>query len=104
MMGSGWDRPTGKDLLAVRGCVTCHSLDGSKLVGPSFKGVWGKTETVVTDGVERQITIDEEYVRRSIMEPAADLVKGYQNLMPSQAAIVDSTDVENIIEFLKELK
>ena len=35
-------------------------------------------------------------------EPAADLVKGYQNLMPEQSALVDSTDIANIIDFLKE--
>jgi len=104
MMGGGWDRPTGRDLLAVKGCVTCHSLDGSKVIGPSFKGIWGHEVTVVTDGQERELVVDEEYVRRSILEPAHDLVKGYQNLMPPQAALVDSTDIENIIEFLKELK
>jgi cytochrome c oxidase subunit 2 len=101
--GGEWDRPVGVDLLTVKGCVTCHSLDGSKLIGPSFKGLWGKTETVVTDGAERTITVDEAYVRRSIEMPAADLVEGYQNLMPDQSALVDSTDIENIIDFLKGL-
>lgn len=104
MMGSGWDRPVGRDLLAVKGCVTCHSLDGSKLIGPSFKGIWGHPATVITDGQEREVMVDEEYVRRSILEPGADLVKGYQNLMPAQGALVDSTDIANIVEFLKELK
>lgn len=102
--GGEWDRPTGRDLLAVKGCVTCHSLDGSKLIGPSFKGLMGKTETVITDGSPRQITVDAEYVRRSIIDPAADLVGGYQNLMPAQGALVDSLDIENIIDFLEELK
>jgi len=104
MMGSGWDRPVGKDLLAVKGCVTCHTLDGSKLIGPSFKGIWGHPVTVVTDGQEREVVVDEAYVRRSLLDPAADLVKGYPNQMPAQGALVDSTDIENIITFLKELK
>ena len=104
MMGGEWERPTGRDLLQAKGCITCHSLDGSKLIGPSFKGIWGRTETVVTDGRERQITVDEEYVRRSILEPSADLVKGYKDQMPPQGSLVDSTDIANIIEFLKDLE
>lgn len=104
MMGVSWDKPVGKDLLAVKGCLACHSLDGSKLIGPSFKGIWGHPATVITDGVEREVMVDEAYVRQSILDPSSDLVKGYQNLMPSQAAIVDSSDIEGIIEFLKELK
>ncbi len=102
--GGEWDRPIGRDLVTVKGCVTCHSLDGSRLIGPSFKGIWGGMETVVTDGAERECVVDEEYVRRSITDPAHDLVKGYDNLMPSQAALVDSTDIENIIDFLKSMK
>ncbi len=104
MMGVSWDKPVGKDLLAVKGCLACHSLDGSKLIGPSFKGIWGHSATVITDGVEREVMVDEPYVRQSILDPSSDLVKGYQNLMPSQAAIVDSSDIEGILEFLKELK
>ncbi|RKZ14196.1 cytochrome c oxidase subunit II [bacterium] len=102
--GGEWDRPQGVDLITVRGCVTCHSLDGSKLIGPSFKGIWGSTETVITDGQERRIIVDEEYIRRSILTPAADLVAGYQNLMPDQSALVDSVDINSIIEFIKELE
>jgi len=104
MMGGSWERPTGQDLLKVKGCTACHTTDGSKLIGPSFKGVWGHPVTVVTDGQERQLTVDEEYVRRSILEPAHDLVKGYKNLMPPQGATMDSTDIENVIEYLKGLK
>jgi cytochrome c oxidase subunit 2 len=102
--GGEWDRPVGLELLTAKGCVTCHSIDGTQLIGPSFKGIWGKTETVITDGQPRTITVDEEYVRRSIVEPAADLVEGYQNLMPAQGALVDSTDIANIIAYLKELE
>ena len=99
-----WDRPVGQELLQVKGCLVCHSLDGSKLIGPSFKGVWGRTETVITDGQPRRIVVDEDYVYRSVLDPAGDLVEGYQNLMPPQEALVDSLDIANIIDFLKELK
>ncbi|MEN8007833.1 MAG: cytochrome c oxidase subunit II, partial [Candidatus Krumholzibacteriota bacterium] len=69
----------------------------------SFKGLFGKTENVVTDGVVREITVDEEYIRKSILEPNADLVEGYQALMPPQRDLLTDEEIEAIIEVIKEL-
>jgi len=91
----------GKALLMSKGCFACHSSDGSTLIGPSFKGIYGKTETVVSNGVEREITIDDEYIRQSIMEPSKDIVKGYQPLMPPLPLTAEEIDA--IIVHLKEL-
>ncbi len=93
----------GREILEKNGCLGCHSLDGSRKVGPSFKGIWGRNVTVMTGGVERTITVDEVYVKRSIREPAADLVKGYPSVMPPYPALSDK-DIEDIMDFLKELK
>jgi cytochrome c oxidase subunit 2 len=95
--------PAGTQLLKLKGCVACHSIDGSKLIGPSFKGVLGRTEKVVTDGVVREITVDEDYIRKSILEPNADLVEGYQALMPAQGDLLTDEEIEAIIEVIKEL-
>jgi cytochrome c oxidase subunit 2 len=95
--------PAGTQLLKLKGCVACHSIDGSKLIGPSFKGVLGRTEKVVTDGVVREITVDEDYIRKSILEPNADLVEGYQALMPAQGDLLTAEEIEAIIEVIKEL-
>lgn len=104
-MGVESGPPAGAQLLAVKGCTACHSLDGSKLIGPSFKGIWGKTETVITDGVEREIVVDEEYIMRSLLEPNADLVKGYkEGLMPAQDALLNEEERQAVIEVLKEMK
>ena len=54
--------------------MACHTSDGSKLVGPSFKGIYGHTVRVTTDGQVREITVDDEYLERSIREPNADIV------------------------------
>jgi len=95
---------TGKRVMQNIGCFACHSLDGSRLVGPSFKGIWGKTETVVTDGDEREITVDAEYIRRSIYEPNADVVEGFnKGLMVSYEGQLSDDDIDNIIEYLKTL-
>jgi len=95
--------PEGTQLLTLKGCVACHTIDGSKLIAPTFKGMFGSTETVVTDGVSRQITVDEEYIRKSILDPNADLVEGYQALMPPQRDLLTDEEIDAIIEVLKEL-
>lgn len=93
----------GRELLEKNGCLGCHSLDGSPKVGPTFKGIWGRNVTVVTGGAERTATVDEAYLKRSIREPAADVVKGYPSSMPPYPALSDK-EIGDIVDFLKELK
>lgn len=95
---------TGKRIMQNIGCFACHSVDGSKLVGPSFKGVWGSSTTVVTGKEERQIIVDEEYIKRSIYDPNADVVEGFnKGLMLSYEGQLSEGDIANIIEYLKTL-
>jgi cytochrome c oxidase subunit 2 len=95
-------RRAGERLSRVLGCNACHSTDGSELIGPTYKGLFGKTQTVVTDGEARQIVVDEEYVRRSILKPNADIVEGYEPLMPPQDRLTEE-EMDAIIEYLKSL-
>lgn len=95
---------TGPELLAIKGCTACHSLDGSKVVGPTFKGVFGRTETVVTDGVKREIVVDEDYIRHSMLEPKADIVEGYPDVMPAQGSLLKPEEIDAVVEVLKGLK
>lgn len=92
----------GTGLLEQHGCLGCHSLDGSPKVGPTFKGLWGKSVTVVTDGKERTITVDAAYIRRSILEPNADVVKGFPPIMPAFAAL-SSQEIEALVESIEDL-
>ena len=94
----------GEKLVEEKGCTLCHSLDGSKLVGPTFKGIFGRKVVVMTAGKEREITTDEAYLRRSIYEPNADVVKGYPAIMPSQKGLLGDDDAKAIIDYLKDLK
>ena len=94
----------GYELIRKNGCIACHSSDGSRMVGPSFKGIWGETQTVITGREERQVKVDEDYVRKSIYDPGADVVKGYNTgLMQSYKDQVSDEDVGLIIEYLKSL-
>ncbi len=70
----------GQELAETLGCLACHSLDGRSGVGPSWKGLYGRTEPLA-DGSE--VLVDEAYVRESIVSPAARTVKGYASVMPA---------------------
>lgn len=95
---------SGQKLIKDKGCIVCHSSDGSKLVGPSFKGIFGRATVVVTAGKERSITADEAYIRKSILDPNADVVKGYPPIMPPQKDLLSTDEVQAIIEHLKTLQ
>lgn len=102
--GENVDAAAGKNILEMTGCLACHSLDGSKIVGPSFKGLWNKTETVITDGEEREITADSAYIQRSIYEPDADIVEGYnEGQMVTYRDQLNDEQVRKIIEYLKTI-
>jgi cytochrome c oxidase subunit II len=92
----------GFSLLQEKGCLGCHTTDGTKKIGPTFKGIFGKKVTVLTKGKERMIKVDEDYLKRSILQPEADIVKGYPPVMP--AIPVTSQELETIVDFLKTLK
>lgn len=61
-------------------CSGCHSLDGSVMAGPTWQGIYGRSEAL-DDGTT--ITVDDEYIRNSILNPNAQIVAGFlPNLMP----------------------
>lgn len=93
----------GRKLAGEKGCLGCHSLDGSPGVGPSFKGIMGRSEVVVTSGAERTIIVDENYLAHSIREPQEDLVKGFPPVMPTFGDL-KKEEVEALVEFMKSVK
>lgn len=93
----------GRKVAEAKGCLGCHSLDGSTRVGPSFKGIMGRTVIVLTGGKERTITSDAAYLRHSILEPSADVVKGFQPIMPAYGDL-SPAELEALVEFIEEVK
>lgn len=95
----------GRRLIEVNGCFACHSSDGSKLVGPSFKGLYGHEQMVVAEGTTKSVVADEAYITKSIYEPDADIVEGYRKgQMLSYKNQLSEQDVQQIIEYLKTIK
>lgn len=92
----------GLGILQDKGCLGCHSTDGSKKIGPTFRGLFGRVVTVMTEGKEREVIADKNYIERSVLEPGADIAKGYPAIMPRIP--VTREEVEAITEFLRTLE
>ena len=91
----------GAKLYRTKTCNTCHSIDGSRLVGPSFKGIWG-TMVELQDG--RKVKVDAEYFRRSVLEPAAEVLQGYPPVMPTFTGVLTEAEIVQLIAYVKSLK
>jgi len=95
----------GLTIMKRNACISCHSLDGSKLIGPSFRGIYGRTEIVLEGDNEVEITVDDDYIKQSMNEPNAQVVKGYAaGLMIPYGEQVSDEELEQIIEYMKTLK
>jgi len=102
--GEQQGKPAGLRLLEVHGCLACHSLDGSKKIGPSLKGLCGHEVVVSTDGVKRTITVDRGYLQRSILDPQADVVDGFASSMPTNfKAQLGEDKLQTILDYLDSI-
>jgi mono/diheme cytochrome c family protein len=103
--GSATSEPTWQDGEAlfknpINACATCHSTDGSKLVGPSLKDKYGSTETLA-DG--STVTVDDAYIKESLLNPMAKVVQGFPPAMPSQEGKLSDAQIESIVLFLRHI-
>ncbi len=90
---------SGSDLVAKYACTACHSLDGSPMTGPTFKGLYG-SKRILADGTT--VTADEAYLTESINNPNAKVVKGFDPVMPPMP--IPPNEVHQIVEYLETLK
>lgn len=86
-------------LYKAKTCNACHTLDGTRLVGPTFKGLYGKKETL-TGGV--QVDVTDEYLKESMLQPMAKVVDTYPPAMPPLP--LDPIEVQSLILFIATLK
>ncbi len=92
-------------LLRNTGCIACHSLDGTKLVGPSFRGLSESERLVIKDNKEVTVIADENYILNSIYDPDSEVVSGFsKGLMKSYRDILKERDIRIITDYLKSLK
>ena len=86
-------------LLETKECLTCHTIDGESSIGPTFKGMFGRS-TKLTNG--KTVAADDAYIRNAIVNPEATLVEGFDNVMPQPE--LTEQEVTEIMEYLKTLK
>jgi cytochrome c oxidase subunit 2 len=91
----------GAKLMTTRGCKQCHSIDGKSNIGPTFLGIYGR-EGVFKDG--RRYTVEENYIRRAILDPQSEIVAGYEPVMPTYKGRLKDQEITAMIEYLKTLK
>lgn len=91
----------GRGLYRLNGCWSCHSLDGTAGTGPSFKGIFGQP-VQFQDGTSA--VVDENYVRESILDPQAKVVRGYQPVMNTYRGVLTDEEISALIAFIKSLQ
>ncbi len=91
----------GTRLYESKGCVACHTVDGTPRVGPTFKGAWG-TDVVLGDGVT--LRFDAAYVRESLSHPQAKARAGYPPSMPSYDGLLTDKEIDALVAFLESLR
>jgi cytochrome c oxidase subunit 2 len=89
----------GKAVAEDKGCLACHSVDGSTGVGPTFKGLWGQT-VQLADGSSR--VVEADFVKTMILHPTANPVKGFDPVMPELP--LNDEEIDQITEYIKGLK
>jgi cytochrome c oxidase subunit 2 len=91
----------GREVATKRACLACHTLDGQRTMGPSFGGLY--LSTVPLEG-GRSVTADEAYLTKSMMEPGADVVLGFQNAMPTYQGLLPPEEVGALVELIKSVR
>jgi len=91
---------TGEDLFVAKACNTCHRPDTTARA-PMLWGLFGKT-VHLQDG--STATVDETYIRESILNPAAKIVAGYQPIMPTFRGQLSEEEIIQLIRFVQSLK
>jgi cytochrome c oxidase subunit 2 len=91
----------GQRVAAEQGCLKCHTVDGSRHIGPTWVDLYLRREKL-KDG--ETIVADEAYITKSMMDPAAQIVAGYQNVMPTFQGKMTPPEVAAVVEYIKSLK
>ena len=90
----------GEKLFTARGCPQCHSIDGSAGIGPTIQGLFGSTHALA-DG--SMVTVEENYVRESILDPQAQVSAGFEPVMPTYQGRLKDEEITAVIAYMKTL-
>jgi cytochrome c oxidase subunit 2 len=92
---------TGARIANERGCLRCHTVDGTPHLGPTWAGLYRRSVTLASG---RRVVADEAYLTSSMMDPAAELHAGYLPIMPTYRGIVSAPEVAALVEYIRSLE
>lgn len=84
-----------------KSCTACHTATVEKRIGPGLAGLFGAKREFEKGG---SLTVDENYIRESILNPAVRISKGYTNMMTPFAGLLQEEEITGLIEYIKTLK
>ncbi|MCC6409014.1 MAG: c-type cytochrome [Planctomycetes bacterium] len=85
----------------MRGCTQCHTVDGAKLVGPTFKGFLAREHRMKDGSV---VDPSDDYIKESILDPQAKVVEGFEPVMPSFKGRLHELEVAGLAAYIKSLQ
>jgi cytochrome c oxidase subunit 2 len=91
----------GRKLSVEYGCFKCHSVDGTRHIGPSWLDLYRRREPLEDGSVA---VADEGYLTESMMDPRAKVVRGFQPVMPTYQGRIPGPEIAAIVEFIKSLR
>jgi cytochrome c oxidase subunit II len=91
----------GKRVAMAQGCLKCHSLTGEPHIGPTWLDLYRRVETLETG---EKVVADEGYLTNSMIDPRAQIVKGYKPVMPTFRGKLTAPDAAALVEFIKSLR
>ncbi|HEY2406742.1 MAG TPA: c-type cytochrome [Polyangiaceae bacterium] len=91
----------GRTASARHGCFACHTDDGQTHVGPTWSGLFG-SEVLLADGT--RVLADAAYLTRSMMDPQAEIVAGFQPVMPTYLGSLPQPEAAAIVEYIRSLR
>lgn len=89
----------GHKLAKMSGCFACHTTDGTKKVGPTWKNLYG-SKVQLKNG--KMVIADSTYIHQSIVDPTAKIVKGFQPLMP-KFSYLKKAQIKSLIAYIKTI-
>jgi cytochrome c oxidase subunit 2 len=90
----------GERVATDKGCMRCHTPDGTPHIGPTWLGMYGAT-VPLDDG--ETVTADATYLTESMMDPRAKIHRGFQPVMPSYQGLLSAAETGALLEYVRSV-